>query len=448
MNFKKSLFLLVVVSLIATLFSQSSVLFAIQAKDRFKAKTEITSSSITLNWDKIGTEYKIYRDGNLIGETKENSFVDATIKADVLYKYLIAAYDDKKITDIVRISTKAKTSLDKGSLKKENQNNTLDMTIESVAGSNFITLNWPKIPDDDNVYQVYRNGSLIANVSDTQFTDQDVVSSTRYRYNVIGKKKLSDDDVNKIKKELKKKHDNNVSDEKLLKLENTYEAIKFVKTLDSDLQTNFEVSRLKEANFITMSSDSPYFSFRYMTFIPDYRVPNPFQSGTYFLGNNRSYDVLSYDYKTLQNIDVTFDQPLYSTYRQRTGVGTTYLVDEDNNFLSSKTANCTADNGAYDLYLLSPNSYETDKKQFGAGGDCGIPYNDNITPDITYYYDAWIERDGDWRVKGSHDKAPAHEFYIYDGSIGSYTTIFQHGFDGNFNNLFPFYPNWTFDISG
>ncbi|MDQ0887920.1 hypothetical protein QFZ81_003008 [Paenibacillus sp. V4I9] len=453
MSIKKTISLLAVPFIVVTLFSQSSVSFAAPAKGQIKAKTEISASSVTLSWEKIGTNYKVYKDGKLVGETPENTFVDSAIKADELYKYLIVAYNGNQLIDTIRISTKAKSSTDNVSLKNENQNTIPDMTIESIASSNSVTLNWPEIPDDDNVYEVYRDGSHIASVSGRQFSDQDVTPSTKYRYNVIGKKKLNVEDINKIKKDSKYNNANAVSDEELLKLENTFEAIKFVKTLDSNLQSNLEENRLKESNVVSFSS-VPYFSFRYMTFIPDYRVANPFSSGTYFLGNNRSYDVLSNEYKTLQNIDVTFDQPYYSTYGHRTGTGVTHVVDANNNPISSKTANCTSSNGAYDLYLLSPNSYGTDLKQFGAGGDCGLPYYDSISPDITYYYDAWMERDGDWRVKGSHDKAPSHEFYLYDRSLGYYITIFQHDAarkangDVDFAALAPPYPSWTFDISG
>ncbi|MFD0716984.1 hypothetical protein [Paenibacillus sp. GCM10027626] len=156
----------------------------------------------------------------------------------------------------------------------------------------------------------------------------------------------------------------------------------------------------------------------------------------------------------MQNIDVTFDEPSYSTYNQRTAVDSTTLVDKNDKPVWTGQAKCTLENNAFRLYLMSPNSYGKDKKQFGAGGDCGIPYRDNLSPDITYYYDAWIERDGDWRVKGSHDKAPSHEFYIYDHATGNYKMIFQHSAvrkangDVDFLYLLPIYPSWSFDISG
>lgn len=461
MYFKRTLPLLSA-SLLASslLFSQSGVSFAAEDKGQINVKTETSVSSVSLTWEKKGTKYKIFRDGKLKGESVENTFVDTNVKPDELYKYLIVTYDGDNPIDTIRISTKAKSSENKQSLKKSATQETtnketdkLDMTIESVASSGVVTLNWPAIPDDDSIYEVYKDGSLIANVSDRYYTDKDVKPSTQYRYSVIGKKKLSDDEIKKIKEEAKEKYV--VSDEELRNLEHTYEAIKFVKTLDSNLQTNLQESNLKETNSIAMSS-TPYFSFRYATFIPDQKVSNPFPGGggTYFLGNNRSFDVLSENSKTLQNIDVTFDQPYYSTYGHRTSVDSTTLVDGNNTPVYTGTAKCSPSNGAFDLSLMSPNSYGADLKQFGAGADCGIPYYDWLSPDITYYYDAWIERDGDWRVKGSHDQAPSHEFYIYDRSLGRYTTIFQHNAarksngEVNFLALAPPYPSWTFDISG
>jgi hypothetical protein len=282
--------------------------------------------------------------------------------------------------------------------------------------------------------------------------------------------KFNKDEINALKKELKNNNTAAVSDEDLSKLENTFEAIKFVKTLDSELNANVDENTLKESNLMSISAAAaPYFSFRYMTFIPNKRIKNPwpewttaYNFQTYFLGNNRTFNVLaSQNSKTEQNIDITFDQPSNSTYNQRTFTDKTTLVDGNNTPLWTGQAVCeqspwygTDHTKAFDLYLLSPNSYGTDLKQFGAGGDCGIPYRDKISPDITYYYDAWIERDGDWRVKGSHDKAPSHEFYIYDRSLGNYTTIFKHNValksngDPDFNYLLPSYPSWTFDISG
>ena len=455
MNFKKSLSILSVPLLATTLlFNQSSVSFAASTSEHPpNVKTSISTSSVSLTWEKKGTKYKVYKDGKPIGDTKENTFLDTKVKPDELYKYLIAAYDGDKLVDVVRISTKAKSSNDRQSLKQENKDTVPDMTIESVAGSNYVTLNWPAIPDDDNTYELYRDGTLVAKVSGRQYIDQNVTPNTKYRYSVIGKKKLSEDEISNIKKEVQDK--SAVSDEELRRLEHTFEAIKFVKTLDSNLLNNLDENHLKETNSISLSS-TPYFSFRYGTFIPDYKVPNPFPwgSGTYFLGNNRSFDKLSTNSKTLQNIDVTFDQPSYSTYNQRTSVDSTTIVDGNNNEVWHGQAVCTPSNGAFDLYLMSPNSYGTDLKQFGAGADCGIPYYDWLSPDITYYYDAWIERDGDWRVQGSHDQAPSHEFYIYDRAIGDYTTIFQHpalrdsNGQVNFLALAPPYPSWSFDISG
>ncbi|MFS0725537.1 hypothetical protein [Paenibacillus sp. 1P07SE] len=106
------------------------------------------------------------------------------------------------------------------------------------------------------------------------------------------------------------------------------------------------------------------------------------------------------------------------------------------------------------MFLYSPHIFGLDAKKFAAGADCGIPYGDLISPDITYGYDAWIERDGDWRVAGSHDKAPSHEFYIYDRASGNYTEIFQHpalrkaNGDVQFLALAPPWPSTHFDISG
>jgi chitodextrinase len=75
-------------------------------------------------------------------------------------------------------------------MKQGTKDNTPDMTIESIAGSNSVTLNWPTISDDDNVYDVYRDDELISRVQGNQFTDDNVTPSTKYRYSVIGTKKF------------------------------------------------------------------------------------------------------------------------------------------------------------------------------------------------------------------------------------------------------------------
>lgn len=452
---KKMLSLVVSPLLLATLVLQPVSVAASVSKDSenpLQARTQISTSSVSLSWEHFGNNYQIFRDGKLIAETKQNAFTDTDVKPDELVKYVIAAFDDDKLVETIRISTKANSISEMRTFSGADK--APDMTIESVAGANFITLNWPEIPDDDGVYSLYKDGEFIATVSERKFTDKDVEPNSTYRYSVIGTKKLSESEVENIKTELGDAID--VSDDELYALENTYEAIKFVKTLDSNLDRNLDEDRLAEANLITLAS-APYFSFRYLTFIPDYKVKNPFDlSGdSYFLGNDRGFNVLTFNNsKTEQNIDVEFDQPNSSTYNHRVGVDTTVLVDEDNTEINRKTATCSTSNGGFDLFLYTPHSFGADAKKFAAGADCGIPYFDNISPDITYGYDAWIERDGDWRVAGSHDKAPSHEFYIYSRDTGTYEEIFQHSAlrksngDVEFNALFPWWASTHFDISG
>ena len=443
---------LFVLSVLVTLLVQPSNSMAYSTSiDSFTVQTKQATSSITLSWSQFGSHYKVFKEGKLIGETKNNTFIDNDVKSDELVKYFIAAFDGDKLIETVRISTKAKSDIREKSIPGIAP----DMTMESVASSNYVVLNWPEIPDDDSVYELYRDDEFIANVSGRNFVDSGLTPNTTYRYSIIGTKKINENEINAIKSEMGERI---LTDEELNLLKHTYESIKFVKTLDNDLVKNLENAPLNEANLITTNSaSSPYFSFRYLTFIPDYRVDNPIPGGgnTYFLGNDRDFDVLTFNNsKTEQNIDIEFDQPNNSTYGHRVKNDSTTLVDEHNNVIETRSANCTTSNGGFDLFLYNPHSFGADAKKFGAGADCGIPFGPSFAPDINYGYDGWIERDGDWRVAGSHDQAPSHEFYIYIRSTGSYTTIFQTSAKRksngkvDFDYLWPIMPNKHFDISG
>ncbi|MBJ6360124.1 hypothetical protein ACFOQM_02175 [Paenibacillus sp. GCM10012307] len=450
----KKIHLLLILTILVTLFVQplNSMAHSIAIKP-LTVQTKKTTSSITLSWSQLGSHYKVFKEGRLIGETKKNTFIDNGVKPDELVKYFIAAFDGDKLIETVRISTKAQSDIRETLIS--GTRTAPDMTTESVASSNYIVLSWPEIPDDDSIYEIYRDGKFIANISGRNFVDSDLAPNTTYRYSIIGTKKLSENEINAIKEEMDK---NGLSYEELDELEHTYESIKFVKTLDNDPEKNLENAPLNEANLITTNSTSPpYFSFRYLTFIPDYRVDNPIPGGgnTYFLGNNRNFNVLAFNNsKTEQNIDIEFDQPNNSTYGHRVRNDSTTLVDENNNVIETRTANCTTSNGGFDLFLYNPHSFGANAKKFGAGTDCGIPFGPSFAPNINYGYDGWIERDGDWRVAGSHDQAPSHELYIYKRSTSSYTTIFQTSAKRksngkvDFDYLWPFMPNKHFDISG
>ncbi|MCT4598542.1 MAG: hypothetical protein N4A50_11765, partial [Vallitalea sp.] len=146
---------------------------------------EITSSNVKIIWDASTDNtrvecYKIYRNKELVAETKELTYADEELEAETNYKYNIKAIDEagneSELSDDLLITT-----------EKEVVKITvvpLNINASNVTHSE-IALTWQKSLDESNVeFEVYRDDELIITTSDLKFVDRNLDANTTYVYSV------------------------------------------------------------------------------------------------------------------------------------------------------------------------------------------------------------------------------------------------------------------------
>lgn len=131
-------------------------------------------SSVTLTWDAASgaAGYKLYRDGTLIATQTGTGYVDTGLSPSGTYAYTLTAYNDDGESDPVTLTatTKAPPSA------PEN--------FRQTGREYFsITLAWDAVSDSTG-YKLYRDGTQIAAVTGTAYTDGDVLPNQTYAYTV------------------------------------------------------------------------------------------------------------------------------------------------------------------------------------------------------------------------------------------------------------------------
>ncbi|MEM5662617.1 hypothetical protein AAHB62_29235 [Bacillus cereus] len=157
------------------------------------SKTGVNQIELSLEGLK-GDSFKIFRDGKLIWEGSDKQFIDKNLEVDYIYNYKIGIYQDNNLVDIITYKTKTDDNNTKGISKfmaSENKGSVYAQktNLEATTGTKFVKLKWDSIPDDDGIYQVYRDGKLINNVKSNTFIDESVEKGKTYNYEVVAKKK-------------------------------------------------------------------------------------------------------------------------------------------------------------------------------------------------------------------------------------------------------------------
>jgi chitodextrinase len=126
--------------------------------------------------------YKIYRDGLYINSIccTQTSFSDSGLNPDTKYCYTVSAYDDSQNESPQSQSSCATTPLD-----LTPPTSPTGLIVRAVS-SDQIDLKWTASTDDVKVsgYKIFRNGSLIQNITKTRFSDTGLNPETRYCYTV------------------------------------------------------------------------------------------------------------------------------------------------------------------------------------------------------------------------------------------------------------------------
>ena len=154
------------------------------------AASNITSNSVDLNWssstDNVGvTAYDVYRDGSMITSVVSTNYTDNSLTASTSYTYYVVAKDAAG-----NISGNSNSEMITTLTSVDNTNPTIPTNlIASNTTTNSTDLNWNASTDNIAVssYDVFRDGALITNVSNTNYTDNALTHNTTYTYYVVAK---------------------------------------------------------------------------------------------------------------------------------------------------------------------------------------------------------------------------------------------------------------------
>lgn len=164
---------------------------------------EISATSVSLAWDAVSVgaqavQYRITRNGQIIATTDTPTYTDKGLEPGQQYLYRIqsgvtnwSAYTGaltvRTASDGITTSSSSSVSGRPGELPYDNQP---PSTPAGVQATNIkdtrIDLAWQAARDNVgiSVYEIHRNGSLVATVSGRALTylDQNLTANTRYTY--------------------------------------------------------------------------------------------------------------------------------------------------------------------------------------------------------------------------------------------------------------------------
>ncbi|HAM79614.1 DUF3238 domain-containing protein [Ornithinibacillus bavariensis] len=446
---RKILSLLVAVLSISLFFGS-----AVGAETNSKIVSKETSNSISLEWFMDGDYYKVYRNQELVWEGKETNFVDTNLESDHMYNYRIGTYNSQN--DLIEI-TNLKTRTEPINTKRANilnESNPLDSgklnnILTTEVGSDYVRLTWSPMEDEDGVYEIYRNDILIGSTKELTFLDLDVDPDQEYQYTIQSATIISEEERKPIDDYIK---ENNLvlTDEQRKEVytqphvlirtiqtnkENPSEEELTSKDLPKSLTTRLKQSELNRMFRSSTSSMNYTILFRYTTFIPEARAENPLNS-TVYGGDNRSFDFYADAYRTRSDVFAGWlmGQELYQN--PYTGVTVQYKNGEVNTKKASTSG-----------IKLTKDLVSSSKMMWRVNHNVGNPFS-SLFPGLTYYYEGTLYNTYDIELRGSHDKAPNHEFY-YAVAYTDFVTpgvIFKYT-GGGLYYLIPGMPQQYFEFS-
>ena len=147
----------------------------------------VSSSQINLTWsastDNVGVSgYKVYRDGILIATISGTSYSDKALPPSGTFEYTVAAYDGAG-----NVSGHSAPIVDNTLAAPDTKVPSVPAGLTATAVSySQINLSWSASSDNVGVsgYRVYRNGTQIAAVATTSYSNTGLSASTTYSYTV------------------------------------------------------------------------------------------------------------------------------------------------------------------------------------------------------------------------------------------------------------------------
>ncbi|MEI8103841.1 MAG: Ig-like domain-containing protein [Candidatus Moraniibacteriota bacterium] len=142
-------------------------------------------SSVALTWsastDNVAVVgYKIFRDNIQVATSATTNYTDSNLNPGTTYSYKIAAYDAAANTSTFSTPINALTTTD-------TTPPSVPQSVTVAATSNTTTsLSWSASTDNIGVvgYKIFRDGTQIATIAGTSFSDANLAAVTTYAYQV------------------------------------------------------------------------------------------------------------------------------------------------------------------------------------------------------------------------------------------------------------------------
>ncbi|MFM6978070.1 MAG: hypothetical protein ACKOWR_05090 [Micrococcales bacterium] len=173
-------------------------------------------------------------------------------------------------------------------------------------------------------------------------------------------------------------------------------------------------------------------SFRYTTFIPEEKVYDfmvnlcPESLGSYFMGDNRTFDSSSASFRTRVNVRVDWIAGGLVSFTKTAGVSTAYIYVRLSDYIGYYVkASDYADLGEVTVKTRysSPTHVVFTMDHNAVDPLCKAAVEKNAG--IKYHYDVTVQRSGNYGLIGWALRAPAHEAYIRDSESTSWKPVFQ-----------------------
>ena len=136
----------------------------------------LSTSSIILTWDNVenALSYNVYRDGEMIINVTNTNYTDKDLEYNTKYCYTVTAVRNDEESD--KSEEKCAKTFDLPITTPEN-------LIANVLSTSSIILTWDNV-ENALSYNVYRDGEMIINVTNTNYTDNNLEYNTEYCYTV------------------------------------------------------------------------------------------------------------------------------------------------------------------------------------------------------------------------------------------------------------------------
>ncbi|OXM14826.1 DUF3238 domain-containing protein [Paenibacillus herberti] len=409
---------------IATVLLTSALLFSPLSNQKMDAAEidqtlnflpiKASTDSISLEWNKAGSFYELYKNENLIYKGTNNNFTDINLESNHPYQYYLRAKDNRgNDLDVAKIKSSTLKENGNGSKRMVSEdgiaasNSFENLRIDTISKNNEIKLDWTDI---DGVYEytVFKNDKQIGKTNESNWIDY-IDSSQKQVYKMIGKRKLTYDEKLKRSNQLKGTVTEDVynSDISPITDEVIYELTKIVEPYKTELQS------------LKASAVSLNYTIRYQTFIGEDYVEAPADTQNRWLrGNNRGYDPdANYNTKTNSDAFVCFCKPSDVTFYKFVGATDVYTK------VNGELQYLTTDQASTDGITMKNLEKTSGHIAFQIYHDVGIPIKvRNISPphiNVELAADFWS--DGTYKFAGWHDAAPNHEFYLREN--GKWATL-------------------------